>query len=111
MEYLKLLLVDDNPDDRTLGSHELQKEFPSLEVDQIYQPEALDRALERLGFDLVITDYRLNWTDGLEVLRRVRSVLPDCPVIMFHWYRQPGNRGAGTEERAGRLCSQNAQAF
>jgi len=83
MENLKLLLVDDNPDDRTLVIHELQKEFPALVVDQIYREDALERALEGLGFDLVITDYRLNWSDGLEVLRRVRAVLPDCPVIMF----------------------------
>ena len=83
MEPLNLLLVDDNPDDRTLVIHELQKEFPGLEVDQIYQADALTRALEGLKFDLVITDYRLNWSDGLEVLRRVRSVFPDCPVIMF----------------------------
>jgi len=83
MENLKLLLVDDNPDDRTLVIHELQKEFPGLVVDQIYQADALTRALEELGFDMVITDYRLNWSDGLEVLRRVRAILPDYPVIMF----------------------------
>jgi len=92
MENLKLLLVDDNPDDRTLVVHELQKEFPGLDVEQIYQEDALARALEGLGFDLVITDYRLNWSDGLEVLRRVREVLPDCPVIMF--------TGTGNQELA-----------
>ena len=92
MDTLKLLLVDDNPDDRTLVIHELSKEFPDLVVDQIYQAESLTRALEGLGFDLVITDYRLNWSDGLEVLRQVRSVLPDCPVIMF--------TGTGNEEVA-----------
>ena len=92
METLKLLLVDDNPDDRTLVIHELQKEFPGLAVDQIYQADALERALEHLGFDLVITDYKLNWSDGLEVLRRVHAVLPDCPVIMF--------TGTGNQELA-----------
>ena len=83
METLKLLLVDDNPDDRTLVIHEMQREFPGLVVHQIYQPDALEAALKELDFDLVITDYRLNWSDGLEVLRQVRAVLPDCPVIMF----------------------------
>jgi two-component system, cell cycle sensor histidine kinase and response regulator CckA len=92
METLKLLLVDDNPDDRILVIHELEKEFPALEVDQIYQADALERALERLGFDLVITDYRLNWSDGLEVLRKVHAVLPECPVIMF--------TGTGNQELA-----------
>ena len=83
MEILKLLLVDDNPDDRTLVIHELQKEFPGLWVDQVSRADELELALLELGFDLVITDYRLNWSDGLEVMRRVHSVLPDCPVIMF----------------------------
>jgi two-component system, cell cycle sensor histidine kinase and response regulator CckA len=92
MENLRLLLVDDNPDDRTLVVRELHKEFPDLVVDQVYEANALARALELLGFDLVVTDYRLNWSDGLEVLRRVRSVLPDCPVIMF--------TGTGSEEIA-----------
>jgi two-component system, cell cycle sensor histidine kinase and response regulator CckA len=92
MELLKLLLVDDNPDDRTLVIHELQKEFPDLVVDQIYREAALTRALQEPSFDVVITDYRLNWSDGMAVLRRVRSVLPDCPVIMF--------TGTGNEEVA-----------
>lgn len=92
MDRLALLLVDDNPDDRTLVIHELQKEFQELAVEQIYQADALDRALAAPRFDLVITDYRLNWSDGLNVLRRVRSVLPDCPVIMF--------TGTGNEEIA-----------
>jgi len=73
MENLKLLLVDDNPDDRTLVIHELQKESPGLAVDQIYEAEALARALEKRSFDLVITDYKLNWSDGLQVLRRIRN--------------------------------------
>jgi two-component system, cell cycle sensor histidine kinase and response regulator CckA len=83
METLKLLLVDDNPDDRTLVIHELQREFPGLDVDQVYQADALERSLQGPPFDLVITDYRLNWSDGLEVLRRVRQVFADTPVIMF----------------------------
>ncbi|GFO59986.1 hypothetical protein GMST_23110 [Geomonas silvestris] len=92
MDRLNLLLVDDNPDDRTLVIHELQKEFAGLAVEQIYQADALERALLARRFDLVITDYRLNWSDGLEVLRRVRAILPDCPVIMF--------TGTGNEEIA-----------
>src|SRR5665647_549489 len=83
METLKLLLVDDNPDDRALAIHELRKEFPCLVVDQIYQADDLARAQEGLYFDLVITEFKLHWSDGLEVLRRVKSVLPGCPVVMF----------------------------
>ena len=92
METLKLLLVDDNPDDRAQAIHELRKEFPGLVVDQIYQADDLARAQEGLYFDLVITEFKLNWSDGLEVLRRVKSVLPGCPVVML--------TGSGNEEIA-----------
>ncbi|MBI2237725.1 MAG: PAS domain-containing protein, partial [Actinobacteria bacterium] len=42
--------------------------------------------------DLVITDYHLPWTDGVEVLRAVKERWPDCPVVMF--------TGTGSEEIA-----------
>jgi two-component system, cell cycle sensor histidine kinase and response regulator CckA len=92
MAPFKVLLVDDNPDDRALAIHELEKEFGDLQVREIGRAEELEQALSDAGFDAVITDYRLNWSDGLAVLRRVREVEPECPVIMF--------TGTGSEELA-----------
>ncbi|OGG43557.1 MAG: hypothetical protein A3F84_20525 [Candidatus Handelsmanbacteria bacterium RIFCSPLOWO2_12_FULL_64_10] len=89
---LRILLIDDNPHDRTLVIRELRREFPDLHVDQVIDAKGFDRALQTGGFDLVITDYQLHWSDGLSVLRAFKPRHPGCPVIMF--------TGTGSEEVA-----------
>ena len=89
---LRVLLIDDNPDDRFLVIRELGREFSGLEVTEITEQEGFSRALENGSFDLVITDFQLCWNNGLEILRAAKSQWPDCPVIMF--------TGTGSEEVA-----------
>ena len=79
----RLLLVDDNPEDRLLILRELSREFPKLQAQEIIDTEGLNHVLNTGNFDLVITDYQLRWNEGLTVLREVKSRYPDCPVIMF----------------------------
>ena len=84
MEHpLHLVLVDDNPDDRLLVARQLQREFTELRITHVANPEDLGAVLEEGGFDVVITDYQLHWTDGLSVLKQIKARYPDCPVIMF----------------------------
>jgi len=80
---LRILLIDDSPDDRTLAIRELRQAIPDLQVQQVTEARGFAQALEGDDFDLVITDYRLQWTDGLEVLRAVKARWPECPVILF----------------------------
>ena len=82
-QTLRLLLIDDNPDDRTLAVRELRRNFTDLEIIEVADSEGFNQALQAGGFDLVITDYQLRWTDGLTVLRTVKNCWPDCPVVMF----------------------------
>ena len=91
-ETLHILLIDDNPDDRALTIRELRKEFYDAQIKEIINAKALSQALKAGGFDLVITDYQLQWTDGIKVLQTVKSSYPYCPVIMF--------TGTGTEQIA-----------
>jgi len=79
---LRVLLIDDNPDDRALVLREVRHAFPDVEATAITESRDLDEALNRGGFDLAITDYQLRWTDGIEVLRAIKDQYPDCPVIM-----------------------------
>ncbi|GAX40304.1 multi-sensor hybrid histidine kinase [Tolypothrix sp. NIES-4075] len=80
---LRILLIDDNPDDRILATRELHAEFSEVEVTSIIDAKGLDEALEICNFDLIITDYQLRWTDGLTVVNAVKAKYPDMPVIMF----------------------------
>jgi len=90
--YLHILHIDDDPDDRALVARELRGLIPDINVVEVADPTTLATALDRGGFDLVITDYYLRWGNGLEILHRIRKAHPSIPVIMF--------TGTGNEEVA-----------
>ena len=91
-DEIRVLLVDDNPEDRVLVIRELRRDFANLQINQVTDAKHFARALESGKGDLVITDYRLRWSDGLAVLRAIKDSWPECPVIMF--------TGTGSEEVA-----------
>jgi PAS domain S-box-containing protein len=80
---LRILVIDDNPGDRALVIRQLQREFTELTVEEVRELSELENAVAAGKFDLVITDYQLHWSNGLEVLRTVKQHYPNCPVIMF----------------------------
>lgn len=92
MRPLHVVLVDDNPDDREIVARHLLREFPELRITHVALPEDFEAVLKECDFDILITDYQLHWTDGLSILKRVKSCCPDRPVIMF--------TGTGSEEVA-----------
>lgn len=82
-QTLRILVIDDNPGDRLLAIRELNREFPNLQVEEMIEAEGLTQAVAAGNFDLVITDYQLRWSNGIEVLRTIKERFPFCPVIMF----------------------------
>jgi PAS domain S-box-containing protein len=78
----RLLLIDDNPDDRLFVRRVLARELDALEVQEAGDPETLAQAIEAGPFDLVITDYALGFTDGFLLLDTLKSRWPECPVIL-----------------------------
>jgi diguanylate cyclase (GGDEF)-like protein/PAS domain S-box-containing protein len=89
---LRVLMVDDNPDDRALVRRALRKDYPGIDILEVFDRRGLDLAIEDAGFDIVITDFQLNWSNGLFVLREIKRRDPERPVIMF--------TGTGSEEVA-----------
>jgi DNA-binding NarL/FixJ family response regulator len=83
MGPLRILLVDDNPQDRHLVMRELRKAFPDAEIVEAINQSQLDEQISLASFELVITDYHLHWSDGIRVLQSVKRHMPHCPVIMF----------------------------
>jgi PAS domain S-box-containing protein len=80
---LRILIIDDNPNDRLLSIRELKREFPNFIVNEITDASEFEDALCRGNFDLVVTDYHLCWSDGLVVFKTIKDKYPECPVIMF----------------------------
>jgi PAS domain S-box-containing protein len=81
-DRFRLLLIDDNPDDRLLIRRALAREFVELEISEVGDPASLARALDEGPYDLVITDYGLGFTDGFTLLDQLKAQWPDCPVIL-----------------------------
>jgi PAS domain S-box-containing protein len=92
MTQLRILLIDDNRSDRALVIRALQREFDQLDIQEVISSGEFNRAIATDNFDVVITDFQLRWTTGLEILETVKQHHPFCPVIMF--------TNTGTEEIA-----------
>lgn len=89
---MRFLIIDDNRADRELVIRRIHKEFPDAEFVEIGKPSDLDAAMVQGGFDIVLTDYQLNWTDGLQVFKSIKVRYPEIPVVMV--------TGTGSEEIA-----------
>lgn len=80
---LRILVIDDNPDDRQLVLHELHALFPGADAVEPADLAAFEAALDASVPDLVVTDLALGWSSGHEILAAVKARHPGCPVVMF----------------------------
>ena len=81
---MRILIIDDDPDLRSLLGHYIKQRWPDWAVDE-YDP--LERNFPADDFALgsyqaLILDYMLGRGDGLEWLQRLKQ-RQDCPKILF----------------------------
>lgn len=81
---LRFLLLDDNPDDRLLARRELERHFPDCATTEVGDRAGFEEvAAAGFPFDLVITDYQMRWTTGLDVLKLIKAHDPQLSIVMF----------------------------
>jgi DNA-binding NtrC family response regulator len=80
----RLLVVDDEPIALKNLERVLAKE--GYDVETAASGQAALRLLRQRGFDVVLTDLRMEKVDGMEVLRRAREIDPDVEVILVTGY-------------------------
>jgi eukaryotic-like serine/threonine-protein kinase len=102
---MRVLIIDDDEDLRTLLAHYLKQEWPEAELEQF---DPLDRAMPDAsfplgGYDVVILDYQLGRGDGLKWLVEFKK-RSDCPKILFL-------TGAGNEIIAVRAMKAGADDY
>ena len=101
---VRVLLIDDDPDDRRLAARVLGQDLGSPEIVEIGTDAELEAELQGSAEPvLVVSDYLLGWTDAFDVLQRVRSVYPECPVIVF--------TGMGDDDLAARFITAGANGY
>jgi PAS domain S-box-containing protein len=79
---LRLLLVEDSPDDALLLSRHLTREGWAVELVRVETAAAFTAAIEGGAWDLVVADYALPSFSGLEALALVTSRGVDLPFII-----------------------------
>lgn len=76
---IRLLLIDDRPQDRFLAKRALSAEFPDLSLTEVSDRAEFTTALASSEYDAIITDYQLRWTNGLQLLDEIRQQGIDAP--------------------------------
>jgi DNA-binding NarL/FixJ family response regulator/tRNA A-37 threonylcarbamoyl transferase component Bud32 len=102
---MNILIIDDDPDLRSLLAHYIKQKWPSWTVDEF---DPLERNFPDADFPLgsyeaVILDYMLGRGDGLDWLQRLKQ-RADCPKILFL-------TGAGNEIIAVRAMKAGADDY
>ncbi len=81
---MKILLIEDEKITRITLSDTLKKEGYEVVSSETGQ-EGLEQ-FRKQPFDVVITDLRLPRMNGLDILREVKNLAPDCTVIVMTAY-------------------------
>ena len=77
----RILVLEDNPDDRQLLEKALVNMEPSFQIVHAKTREEFHRALGNDPFDLIISDFNLPSYDGLSALTLTKQLQPDTPFI------------------------------
>ena len=81
-EPLKILQVEDNPDDAALVSRELRRGGLVFELQRVCDEPSFVEALS-VEPELVLSDFVLPQFDGLTALKLLKRSYPDAPFILI----------------------------
>jgi CheY-like chemotaxis protein len=80
----RILLVDDNASGLSARKVVLEEVGHKITAASC-AADALDHFAKQ-KFDLVVTDYKMPRMDGLELIQRLRKLVPDLPIVLISGY-------------------------
>jgi DNA-binding NtrC family response regulator len=83
---LQVLVIEDSEDDSIMLEIELQRAGYEPACQRVETEDALQAALDRQPWDLIVADYRLPRFDGLSALAVVKEKGLDIPFIIVSGY-------------------------
>src|ERR1700738_2207999 len=78
---LRILSIEDDPEDTKLIQDLLETEGLACEVTRVDTQAALQASIEQGGIDLILADYSLPSFDGISALKFAMKACPDVPFI------------------------------
>ncbi len=82
-QKVNLLIIEDVETDADLLIHHLNKNDFNLEYDHVKTSTKVSKLLAEHTYDLVISDFNLPGSDGIEVLKIVKEFDPMLPFILL----------------------------
>lgn len=79
----RILLVDDDPDERGLAELALARELPEAVIETVGDAMEFAKALRREEPDVVVTEAALAWSDGASVASTVKETFPRVAIVLF----------------------------
>ena len=80
---MRVLVIDDNADDRQLVLRELIALWPDVTAIEVGDLATFEAVLAAGAPGLVVTDLDLRWANGRDVFVTTKQRHPACPVVMF----------------------------
>ena len=80
---LRVLHLEDSPDDAILVRRKLRAEFPRCEVIRVDEEAAFRAVLKAGAVHLIVSDYRVPGFHGMTAMAVAREVCPDVPFLFL----------------------------
>jgi PAS domain S-box-containing protein len=80
---VKILIVEDQPNDFELATREIEQVLNSCEFDCVETKEEFIESLQNFQPDLIVSDYTMPHFDGLSVISLAQQHVPLVPVIIL----------------------------
>jgi DNA-binding NtrC family response regulator len=103
MRSLRILLIEDSPDDEALLRLELKRAGIEVTFRRVETAAAMRAALESERWDLVLSDYHLPTFSAPEALAVVAAVAPEVPLVVMS--------GSGDEQKIASALEAGARDY
>ncbi len=97
-ESFRVLIVDDEDD--LLSTLVERLEFRGIETAGVQTGAQALAELEKREFDVVVQDVKLKGEDGVEVMKQIKQVRPNLPVILLTGHMSPESNREGLQAGA-----------
>ena len=81
--FLRALIVEDSEDDAMLLVHELRRGGYDVTFERVDTSSAMEEALDRQPWDIVLSDYSMPSFSGLEALKILKKRDVDIPFVLI----------------------------
>lgn len=97
-ESFRALIVDDEED--LLSTLVERLEFRGIETVGVQTGAQALAEIAKQDFDVVVQDVKLKGEDGVEVMKHIKQVRPDLPVILLTGHMSPESNREGLQAGA-----------